>query len=251
MANQEQKNSIFAKLSLVFSIVGIFGVFLSVFLYIMKLIYSMNGIAFMPRNGIVLLLSIFLILLSPIFGIVAKKQISKNENITGNGIANAGIIISSLFILTVITITAFVKLNDSGPWPEIDEPEYTYTSEHECELFVDFDIKEIAGISRICYNITSNKLNLTFTIENHAKRIEGLRVIAIGYDDSIYITNLSFGVEKITIEKGQTLRNSAIFEVKEGFDLAQVEFIPKINTTNKDNFLCMKRTLVRTNIPKC
>jgi len=136
---------------------------------------------------------------------------------------------------------------------QITATDERYRADQECELYIDFDIKEIAGRPRLCYTMPSaTTITINYTIENTATQIEGLRIIVYGQDDTSYTTGLNFSNENRSIAKGQSIKDGVAFSVASGFSLAQVEFIPKMNTTGiMSPTLCVKSKLTKSSIPTC
>jgi len=135
---------------------------------------------------------------------------------------------------------------------QITATDEQYKSQQLCDTYVDFAIKEIAGRPRLCYTISSNTLLINYTIENKGKQIEGFKIVAIGNDDTVNSTNANFSNENRTIAKGQIIKDGVSFGVPATFtSLVQVEFVPKIYTTEASPTLCLKRSLIKTSVPIC
>jgi hypothetical protein len=235
----EQKTSIYAILSLILSALGIFGVWMILF------------------SGIFCLLGL-------IFAIIARKQIAKNPNLKGKGIAKAGLIIGIigtvifLFFVAIFVFSALVliwgKNEMKNAQEDLKDIQADLETEIACYTNITFDIKEIAGKEKICYRNEENILSIEYIMENKGlKRIEGFRIYVIGNDDSVKTTTSADLIENRFIERGMTIKETVSFEMVPSFmPPLQVEFIPyiKIDKLNK-TIVCTKNSLVKTNIPIC
>jgi flagellin-like protein len=136
---------------------------------------------------------------------------------------------------------------------QITATDEQYKSQQLCDTYVDFAIKEIAGRPKLCYTfISATFLNISYTIENKGKQIEGLRIVAIGNDDTVVSTNASNTTESRSIAKGQISKSSIAFTIPATFTSpVQIEFIPIVYTSEASPTLCLKRSLIKTSIPLC
>ncbi len=126
----------------------------------------------------------------------------------------------------------------------------------ECERDIELKIKEVNNKPQLCYNYNESETNLEidFMLENTGPRtIEGIRITAIGADQSINSTGSNFLIENTSIVPGGALRNVTRFVVSSTFgSLVQVEFTAFLNTTGSvERTLCSKKSLVKTDLATC
>ena len=138
---------------------------------------------------------------------------------------------------------------------EMESSRIEYYSIKECERDIEITIKEVNFRPQICYTYDgSTNFTIDFMIENTGPRVvEGIRIRAIGISGDVNMTGSNFKIENTSIVPGGILKNVTTFIVPSAFGgLAQVEFIPFLNTTGSlDKTLCSKRALEKTNIPRC
>ena len=160
-------------------------------------------------------------------------------------------LIATVLLIAFVIALGAVIMNWSKTYTEeeMGSSRTEYYAVKECERYVGLEIKEIDGKPKLCYNLTGTTLNIDFMLENTGtKTIEGVRVVAIGADDSVNSTGSNFLIENTSIKLGGILKNVTTFTVSSTFgSLAQVEFISFLNTTGAvEKTLCSKKSLVKT-----